>query len=294
MNKSVKKVPKLLVAGILLSAIIITLSSCSSSNDSPNEENLNLSSDTLSNESSEETSSKGESSSVTLNQNSADEIHSSSEISSKTQSQKTSSTTSKASDKKANSTASKPTSSSKPVTSSKPTQSSKPVTSSKPTQSSKPVTSSKPITPTSSKPTTSENNEYIVKTGNSTVTVYLNSDNAKATEMFNIINKERETAGVSQLKLNSSLTTPALQRAAEITVSWGHTRPDGTEWHTISDQAHGENIASGYTSASSAMDGFMNSTGHRENILRDNFNSVSIACGVSDGKYYWVQLFSNN
>lgn len=50
----------------------------------------------------------------------------------------------------------------------------------------------------------------------------------------------------------------------------------------------GENIAYGYPSVSSVMDGWMNSSGHRANILSADFDYVGI--GIVDGKY-WTQIF---
>ncbi|MGN0579072.1 MAG: CAP domain-containing protein, partial [Ruminiclostridium sp.] len=59
--------------------------------------------------------------------------------------------------------------------------------------------------------------------------------------------------------------------------------------------AAGENIAAGQRSASEVMESWMNSSGHRQNILSSNFRKIGIGLYKSpDGYgYYWVQIFSD-
>lgn len=52
--------------------------------------------------------------------------------------------------------------------------------------------------------------------------------------------------------------------------------------------AGGENIAWGYRTAEEVVDGWMNSAGHRANILSSNFNRL----GVGKSGTYWVQMFA--
>ena len=57
-------------------------------------------------------------------------------------------------------------------------------------------------------------------------------------------------------------------------------------------QAYGENLASGYRSAADAMNGWMNSPGHRANILNGNFTEVGVGYATdSTGRPYYVQVF---
>ena len=73
--------------------------------------------------------------------------------------------------------------------------------------------------------------------------------------------------------------------------NFDHTRPDGTICFTICSKMHGENIACGMTSASDAMNRWMNSEGHKANILYGNFKSIGIGCFKNGNVYYWVQNF---
>ena len=57
----------------------------------------------------------------------------------------------------------------------------------------------------------------------------------------------------------------------------------------------GENIAAGYFSAESVIDGWMNSEGHCKNMMSANFTEVGLACTVNNDsiyKTYWVQSFA--
>ena len=86
----------------------------------------------------------------------------------------------------------------------------------------------------------------------------------------------------------------AMQRAAELVFSFSHTRPSGQSCFTVSDKAFGENIAAGYWNADLVMNGWMNSEGHRANILREYYTSIGVGCFWYDGVGYWVQLFGMN
>lgn len=107
-------------------------------------------------------------------------------------------------------------------------------------------------------------------------------------------NIEREKAGVSPLELDSELCTAADIRAKEVAESFSHTRPDGRDCFTVLDEAGydyylvGENIAGGFSSAKNVVDCWMNSPGHRANILNKNFTHL----GVGKSGVYWVQLFT--
>lgn len=107
-------------------------------------------------------------------------------------------------------------------------------------------------------------------------------------------NIEREKAGVSPLVLDSELCAAADIRAKEVAGTFSHTRPDGRDCFTVIDDAGydyylvGENIAGGFRSAKSVVDGWMTSPGHRANILNKNFTHL----GVGKSGVYWVQLFT--
>lgn len=118
-------------------------------------------------------------------------------------------------------------------------------------------------------------------------------------DVFELVNKARSQNGLAALTLDKSLCAAAEIRAKEIVRSFSHTRPDGTSCFTvlkesgISYRAAGENIAYGQRSASAVMNAWMNSSGHRANILSKNFGKVGVACFIYGGTRYWVQLFTN-
>lgn len=122
------------------------------------------------------------------------------------------------------------------------------------------------------------------------------ADYAKALEEFNLINAERKKNGVSALVMNKELQATAMQRAAELSVSYSHTRPDGRSDSTAypssySSWIRGENIAWGFSSASRVTDAWMDSLIHCANILSLDYTCVGIGCFKYNGYYYWVQCF---
>lgn len=129
-----------------------------------------------------------------------------------------------------------------------------------------------------------------------TVAVEENYDEIAAE--IEILNQERAAHGLSPLVLDPQLTAWAMQRAAECTLYYSHTRPNGSDCFTVLGGKYqyggaGENIAIGQRSAEEVMVDWMNSTGHRENILRAGYTSVGLGCVESvDGFKSWVQLFS--
>lgn len=131
------------------------------------------------------------------------------------------------------------------------------------------------------------------------------SPDKMALEIFEIVNKEREKAGVEPLEFGYFYYDLAKVRAEECTKYFSHDRPDGRKWSSVFDDFGvntkyrwcGENLAANFTSAEATMVGFMNSPGHRENILRPEFEYVAIAvCENPDypGYYYTAQLFYSN
>ena len=123
-----------------------------------------------------------------------------------------------------------------------------------------------------------------------------------AAEVFSLVNENRSDNGASALTRNATLSELAMQRAAEIALYYesSHLRPDDSECFTIIDgvytgwTAYGENIAIGQTSPEEVMDAWMNSEGHRANILDTEYTQIGIGCFYAGGIYCWVQLFSNS
>lgn len=116
-------------------------------------------------------------------------------------------------------------------------------------------------------------------------------DYAKAFDALNSTNQLRAKAGRSALKMDQELLETAMQRAAELALYFSHTRPDGTMCFTASDRMYGENVAYGYATVSSVMNGWRNSSGHYANIIDPNYVSIGIGCFCQGDTYYWVQCF---
>lgn len=119
-------------------------------------------------------------------------------------------------------------------------------------------------------------------------------------DMLKQVNAQRAKNGKSALTLNQSLCASARVRASEIAKDgcFSHIRPDGSGCFTaisgVSYRTAGENIAMGtwgYYGVDEIMDGWMNSEGHRANILNGDFSEVGFGCVVVNGNGYWVQMF---
>ncbi len=116
---------------------------------------------------------------------------------------------------------------------------------------------------------------------------------AEALEAFNEVNEERAAAGLKALKWDQNLETVSAVRAQECSISFSHTRPNGSKWCTVNSKIQGgENLAFGFDSASDAVDAWMNSPTHRDNILYDEFTKVAIAIYQDDDNTcYWAQEY---
>ena len=124
------------------------------------------------------------------------------------------------------------------------------------------------------------------------VKVYGTKDYSKAEEVLQLVNKERVAKGAQPLKMDADLQEAAMTRAAEIGLYFNHTRPDNSYWYEVlPSKAYGENIALGMTSSTEVMNSWMNSDGHRKNIINASFKSIGIGCLRNGPYYYWTQVF---
>lgn len=150
----------------------------------------------------------------------------------------------------------------------------------------------KPIYPNSSGGSTSTG-----KTNTTTTTTSnMNSDEK---EVFNLINEQRQKNGLAALKMDSEVQRVARIKAQDMVNNnyFSHTSPtygspfDMLKSFRVSYKTAGENIA-GNSSNSGAVNAWMNSTGHRANILNSSFNYTGIGV-VSSPKYgkVYVQMF---
>ncbi len=112
-----------------------------------------------------------------------------------------------------------------------------------------------------------------------------------AFEVLTLVNKERKKAGVKPLTMDKSLLTTAMLRSFECALYFDHTRPSGSDCFTANSLMSGENIAAGQITPEMVVNGWMNSEGHKRNILDSSFKSIGIGCVNVNGLYCWVQCF---
>ena len=111
----------------------------------------------------------------------------------------------------------------------------------------------------------------------------------EAQEVIRLTNIERENHGLEPLPVDEDLMELAQIRAEEIREKYSHTRPDGT---TVVDLRCGENCGQD-SSAKQQATAWMDSDGHRANILLDRYHHIGAACyRAENGNLYWVQVFS--
>ena len=129
--------------------------------------------------------------------------------------------------------------------------------------------------------------------------------NGKTPWCWNEDNTEKlDYSGRTALKYDYNLEKAAMQRAAEIAVSYGHYRPSGERCFTAYNEVDGigkgggENIAAGQKTAEEVLDAWWEENedydgqGHRRNILDSDFGYIGIGHVVVNGKHFWVQEFT--
>ena len=120
---------------------------------------------------------------------------------------------------------------------------------------------------------------------------------AEAEAVLALVNRERSAAGLAPLTLDTDLCRVATVKAEDMQKNnyFSHTSPtygspfDMMKRYGISYRSAGENIAMGYRTADSVMEGWMNSDGHRANILNPSFTKLGV--GYCAEGNYWVQMF---
>lgn len=117
-------------------------------------------------------------------------------------------------------------------------------------------------------------------------------------EIFKLVNEERKNAGLHELNYNMELQNAADIRARECAEQFSHTRPDGTSCFTVVEEIDysvvGENLIKAdnpIATAKALVNSWMNSEGHRANILNADFTETAIGIYISDGITYGAQIF---
>jgi len=123
------------------------------------------------------------------------------------------------------------------------------------------------------------------------------STESYAQQVLTLVNRERAANGLSALKLDDTLSRYAAVKSQDMHDNgyFSHTSPtygspfDMMKSFGITYNYAGENIAMGYSSPDAVVTAWMNSAGHRANILSANFTAMGLGY-VADGGY-WTQWF---
>jgi hypothetical protein len=121
-------------------------------------------------------------------------------------------------------------------------------------------------------------------------------------EVIELVNVEREALNLLPLSYSEELTVAARRHSQDMGDQnyFSHTSLDGREFYErIADAGYdyrscGENIAAGYASPAAVVEGWMNSDGHRANILDPDYCDIGVgyaAVGGSQYYHYWTQDF---
>lgn len=160
--------------------------------------------------------------------------------------------------------------------------------------------SSAPVTPTP-EPSLPEDSEDTEDSEGST-----DSDGSEDSEegvhpyvlrIVELVNEERAKEGLNPVTLDTNASNAALVRSKEIVNSFSHTRPNGSSFTTalkeqgVSYRTAGENIAWGQRSPEQVMEAWMNSSGHRANIMNASYTHIGVGYYQVNGVNYWTQLF---
>ncbi|WP_027956266.1 CAP domain-containing protein [Halobacillus kuroshimensis] len=116
-------------------------------------------------------------------------------------------------------------------------------------------------------------------------------------EVVELTNQEREKQGLEPLKLDTALSGVADDKSLDMQNNdyFSHNSPtygspfDMMDQYGIDYRTAGENIAMGQTSPEQVVEGWMNSQGHRENIMNPDFTHIGV--GHAEEGNYWTQMF---
>lgn len=116
-------------------------------------------------------------------------------------------------------------------------------------------------------------------------------------QVVDLTNAERAKEGLAPLKIDSALTKSAQLKSQDMKDNnyFSHTSPtygspfDQMKSLGINYKSAAENIAMGQRSAEEVVQGWMNSAGHRANIMNGSYTHIGV--GLSDSGYYWTQQF---
>ena len=169
----------------------------------------------------------------------------------------------------------------------------KPSSSNQGSSGQKPSSSTGSSSGSQQKPDSSNQNGSGSQSSGSSAQQPSNTDSVRS-QILKLVNQARAEAGLQPLSSTSALNSAAQTRAQELSQVYSHNRPNGSSCFTvlgekgISYRTAGENIAIGYKTAQQVFNAWMNSEGHRKNILSEKFTQIGIGYTAQQG---WTQLF---
>lgn len=121
-------------------------------------------------------------------------------------------------------------------------------------------------------------------------------------ELLQLTNAERQKVGAPPLKMNDKLTQAAQRHAIDMASKnfLSHTGSDGSTIQSriqdtgYSFQTLGENVAAGQSTPAAVLKSWMNSPGHKRNILNPNYTEIGLAYAMNSSStytHYWTQDF---
>ncbi len=161
-------------------------------------------------------------------------------------------------------------------------------------------TTTEVVTEATTEATTESTTETTTQTTTPPSTNNTQSTNTQiASQVLELVNKERAKQNLSPLKLNTELTKVAQLKSEDMKNKnyFNHTSPtygspfDMMKQFGISYKNAGENIAKGQKTAEAVVTAWMNSEGHRKNILNKNFTDMGLGFAKSGSTPYWTQMF---
>ena len=142
-----------------------------------------------------------------------------------------------------------------------------------------------------------ESNSGNTGSSNGSTDSTVTSQAAFENKVLELVNAERAKNGLSALQMDENVRKVARVKSSDMSQNnyFSHTSPTyGTPFemlksYGISYKSAGENIAQGYTSPEAVVNGWMNSSGHRANILNASYTHIGI--GYEANGNYWTQMF---
>ena len=165
------------------------------------------------------------------------------------------------------------------------------------TQTNQPAPTKQPAQVTTPQPVQQQQQQPVTETQTVTTTQTTSALSAYEQKVVDLTNQERAKNGLPALKVDLTLSKMAREKSRDMSANgyFSHTSPtygspfDMMKKYGISYRYAGENIAMGQRTPEEVVKAWMNSEGHRKNILSPNFNYIGVGY-VSQGNY-WTQEF---